>query len=185
MFQDRCLAESGVQQSQTEAAEREVPFRWHSYANGKELRVLRPLFEIVERHSQRDIDPGTSRAGSATCPVTGYTTLVNSVRSQLSERNGGTDDARLMCVITTQSHSSVRTFRLSTESDLRAVQTASRELKKLLTAHQGSDSLIPDGKLNHLRGFFNVVLYGMGTWGDLFTLRQKLALVTLIRFVKQ
>src|SRR5271157_84993 len=32
MFQDRCLAESGVQQSQTEAAEREVPFRLHSYA---------------------------------------------------------------------------------------------------------------------------------------------------------
>src|SRR5262249_39640551 len=28
----------------------------------------------------------------------------------------------------------------------------------------------------HLRGFFNVVLYGMTTWGDLFSPRQALAL---------
>ena len=37
---------------------------------------------------------------------------------------------------------------------------------------------VPNEELNHLRGFFNVVLYGMRTWGIFFSPRQKLSLAT-------
>ena len=44
---------------------------------------------------------------------------------------------------------------------------------------------MPDGQLNHLRGFFNVVLYGMSTWGSLFSPRQGLALVCLVELIRK
>ena len=43
--------------------------------------------------------------------------------------------------------------------------------------------LIPDGQINHLRGFFNIVLYGMTEWGDIFSPRQALTLTTFARLV--
>ena len=43
---------------------------------------------------------------------------------------------------------------------------------------------IPDEELPLMSGVFNVPLYGMHTWGDLFNVRQKLALITFAEKVR-
>ena len=84
-----------------------------------------------------------------------------------------------MCVVTVRDDVSGRTYRRPTESDVRAATFAARALARRVPKQANGFSQVPDGKLNHLRGFFNIVLYGMTTWGDLFSPRQKLILTTL------
>lgn len=155
-----------------------------SYANGEERMVRRPLLELFQPKSPAEVDSGTSKGGAATCPVTGYTTSVDRVREQLKTRNGGAADGRMLCVITTSSVVSGRAYRCPTERDLRAAAAASHELAGRVASHSGEQPLLPDGKLNHLRGFFNVVLYGMVQWGDLFAPRQALSLCSLVDLVR-
>ncbi len=154
------------------------------YANGKTLDVLRPLVEVFEPRSADEVENGPSRGGAATCPVSGFTTSVESVRRQLLERAGGASDARLMCVVTVRDDVSGRIYRQATESDVLAASEAADALAKRLLCSQAGISEIPQGELNHLRGFFNIVLYGMTKWGDLFSPRQLLTLTTLTRFVR-
>jgi len=155
------------------------------YSNGQYLKVRRPLIEIFEPSTVADVEPGPSRGGAATCPISGFTTSVESVRRQLAERAGGAADARLMCVVTSRSDASGRTYRLPIEQDILSTELASRALSVLGSTGANGLSRIPDGKLNHLRGFFNIVLYGMTTWGDIFSPRQKLTLSTLTELVQK
>jgi len=127
---------------------------------------------------------GTVRRGSATCPVCGYTTPVASVRRQLKKRHGGANDARLYCVVTYKLGEVGRFYRLSTESDLAAALRAAEKLDQRKAIYDGTLSLVPDEEIspNEIRRI-SVPLYGMTTWGDLFTSRQALTLVTLTRLV--
>ena len=150
------------------------------YADG-ERKVRQPLLELFQPKSEGDIESGTSLGGAASCPVTGFTTAVENVRAQLTARRGGASDARLICVATSRAGHSGRFYRMATPEDEEAASAASAELKKRLKAHSGGLALIPDGQLNHLRGFFNIVLYGMTRWGDMFSPRQALALTTFVR----
>jgi putative DNA methylase len=156
-----------------------------TYADGGTLRVCRPLLEVFQPSSPSEVEKGTSSGGAATCPITGYTTAVESVRRQLMKRRGGAEDARLLCVIASNSNASGRSYGTPTYKDLEAALKARTELKRQIAAHIGTVSLLPDGQLNHLRGFFNVVLYGMTTWGDLFSPRQALGLTTLVKLLQQ
>lgn len=154
-----------------------------TFANGDCRKVCRPLVEVFEPKSATEVEQGPSRGGAATCPISGFTTSVESVRRQLVERTGGASDARLVCVVTVSEDSKGRTYRLPTDLDVRAAGRAAQALSRRLPTQVDGFSQIPDGKLNHLRGFFNIVLYGMTTWGDLFSPRQKLTLTTLNQFV--
>jgi adenine-specific DNA methylase len=153
------------------------------YANGDCLKVRRPLLEVFEPKSAEEVEVAPSRGGAATCPITGFTTSVESVRRQLLTRAGGASDARLMCVVTVSDRVVGRTYRPPTELDIYAAESAAKALSRRHSTQADGFSQIPDGKLNHLRGFFNIVLYGMTTWGDLFSPRQKLTLTTLNQFV--
>lgn len=160
---------------------------------GKKSTALRTIihrspprveFEIVQEAKANTIASGTSKGGAATCPVCGYTTPVESVRTQLTAQRGGARTARLIAVLSRSQKG--RVYRLPTALDLKAVDAAvgrlalqSREPGSL-----GDTSLVPDGEINHLRGFFNIVLYGNTTWGDLFSPRQLLALTTLCELVR-
>jgi putative DNA methylase len=153
------------------------------YADGQRRSVRRPLLEVFEPKSAVEVEHGTSRGDAATCPITGFTTSVESVRQQLAARTGGASDARLMCVVTVLESTTGRTYRLPMQSDVRAADEAAKALGRRLPTQVNGFSQIPDGKLNHLRGFFNIVLYGMTTWGDLFSPRQILTLTTLNQLV--
>jgi putative DNA methylase len=177
-------------------------------------RVRRPLLEIFEPKKESEVEGGTVARGSATCPVTGYTTKVDSVRAQLKQRRGGAADARLFCVVTTRADEQGRFYRLPTKADQAAFDAAAAELERRKRADEleraeqtrrgtgfqpvsprqehGQDahatrrSLVPDEviSLNELRRI-SVPIYGMERWGDLFSPRQALALTTLARLVRE
>jgi putative DNA methylase len=129
---------------------------------------------------------GTIKRGSATCPCCGYTTPVARVREQLKKRRGGTNDARLLCVVTTKAGEQGRVYRLPTSGDARSVSRAQEELTRRIGDHRGALSLVPDEKisLNEIRRI-SLPLYGMTTWGDMCSNRQHLALTTVARMVRE
>ena len=155
------------------------------YSDGVERSVRRPLLEVFQPKSTAEVEAGTSRGGAATCPVTGFTTSVERVRDQFKARSGGGADARLTCVVTAPENRLGRFYRPPARLDLEAEKNAQREISKWEKTHVGNHPLLPDGGINHLRGFFNVVLYGMSTWGDLFTPRQALSLCRIVQLINR
>lgn len=145
--------------------------------DGKPAWVRQSDPETVVEDARFD---GTVRRGAATCPCCGFTTPVVSVRRQLKERRGGTADARMFAVVTSCPDEARRSFRLPLELDAAAVRVAVAELERRKQAYAGGLSLIPDEPIssNELRRI-SVPLYGIGTWGDLFSPRQVLVMATL------
>ncbi len=141
-------------------------------------------FEILDDAKMQDVTEGTVKRGSATCPCCSYITPVKSVREQLKKRRGGAADARLYCVVTMNPKGQGRSYRLPTDRDRYIVAMAATELEKRKKSHTGPLSLVPDEPLD-LRGIRHTgaMIYGINSWGDLFTPRQLLALTTLNRFV--
>jgi len=155
------------------------------YADGETRRVLRPMIERFRPQKEGDVDRGTSLGGAATCPVTEYTVPVERVREQLRSRSGGTRDARLMAVVVSTNDTTGRVYRTPLPVDVACYAKAEEMLGKLKKECASAEALVPNEELNHLRGFFNVVLYGMKTWGDLFSPRQALALIVLAKHIKR
>ena len=131
---------------------------------------------------------GTVKRGSATCPCCGYTTPVTRVRVQFKARQGGANDARIMCVITSRKAERGRFYRLPTSDDLEAVRSAAKELARRKSSHHGRFSLVPNeptpkGGGSGAGRAFSQRNYGMDTFTDLFTSRQLLSLTTLAKLV--
>ena len=142
-------------------------------------------WEIVENAKAKEVAAGTAQQGSATCPVCGYTTPVKSVREQFKKRHGGAADARLLCVVSTKLTEQGRFYRMPTERDRTAIKKATQELDRRKVRHTGPLSLVPDEKIsfNELRRI-SVPLYGMMTWGEVFSPRQAFAMITLVELVE-
>ncbi|MDS1348439.1 DUF1156 domain-containing protein [Planktothrix agardhii] len=156
------------------------------YSDAITRKVRRPLLEIFEPKTAKEVPDGTVKRGSATCPVTGFTTPVASVRKQFKTRKGGANDARLFCVVSTRKSEQGRFYRLPYRQDLEAVNKACLELENRLNNYTGDLSLIPNEPLPPQGALgFRVQLYGMEQWHDLFTNRQLLALTTLVRLIKK
>ncbi len=130
---------------------------------------------------------GTVKRGSATCPCCGYTTPVARVRDQLKSRRGGTDDALLVCTVKLPPCSDTREYRLARNRDMDVFRAAKAELASQNRSQSMNGlSLVPDEKIlmTEIRRI-SVPIYGMTTWGDLFSSRQALALATLVRLLKR
>lgn len=129
-------------------------------------------FEIFEPKSEAEVQPPIVKRFAATCPVCGYTTPYARVREQIRAKRGGTRDARMIAVITLK-RDDTRGFRLATEKDWEVAAKAAKELTCREAEHTGPLSLVldeplpPEGSLG-----FRVNLYGMKTWGNLFTPRR-------------
>ena len=121
-------------------------------------------------------------------------------RTQLADQQGGADvifdatgcregGARLLAVVTLKPGLKGRRYRLAKDEDYEAVRRAREQLTVAIETWErdGSKglSLVPDEVLPVMSGTFNAPIYGMNHWGDLFTARQKLALVTLARLVRE
>src|SRR5262249_2704544 len=143
-------------------------------------------FQIVEDARTRDVKEGTVKRGSATCPCCGFTTPVKAVREQLKRRAGGASDARLICVVTTRPNAQGSYYRLPRECDLDAVAKATKELAAREKKHAGKLSLVPNEPLD-VRGIRHswAMIYGLDTWGKLFTRRQLLSITTVCRLVNE
>jgi putative DNA methylase len=141
-------------------------------------------FEIIESARPSDVKDATMRRGSVTCPCCGYTTPVASVRRQLKVRHGGTNDARMYCVVTTKKAASGRFYRLPTTKDLNAVVKAKEKLDHNQHEWKGKLSLVPNESTSHYHTFVNRgPIYGMITWADYFTPRQLLTLSSFVTIV--
>lgn len=157
-------------------------------------------FEIIEKRAGKwvvrdnpqaeiknpQLENGTVRRGSATCPVCGYTTPVERVRVQLKTRHGGAQDSRLFCIVTTKADTQGRFYRLPNARDLLAFHNSAVELQHRKEKHTGTLSLVPDEEipLTEIRRI-SVPIYGIENWGDFFTARQALTLVTLGRLANE
>ena len=155
----------------------------------------RAEFEIFEPESEREVANGTVARARASCLCCGAVLSPDRVRAQLFDQRGGADavfdargnhagGARLTAVVTIRPDAPGRHYRPPTDADYAAVRRAQARIARILdewerSGRQGlcpvpDEPLPPVGTLG-----FRVQRYGMLRWGDLFTARQKAALVEL------
>ena len=136
--------------------------------------------ELVHPSADADVQPPISRRFNVTCPVCGFTTPYKNVREQLRARHGGTQDARLLAIAEVDTAGN-RSWRLPEADDLAAVTEASTAVRAL-AADSGTVPWIPDEPFpKWYSGVFNPGLWGIDTWGALFSLRQSLAIGTFCK----
>ena len=168
LFNSPCLAQSG---------KRSVFLK---------LKVDKPKkqinFELISGAPPKEEIEGVLRRSSVTCPVCGFTTPAENVRNQFKGRKGGGADARLLAVITTQQSRVGRTYRLPESRDLEIARRAAHELE-LVRAKQPED--VPDETLPYLRSIFNIQLLDTTRWSYLFSPRQLISLITLVRIIRK
>ena len=132
-----------------------------------------------------DFDPtkGTVSRAVAVCPLCGGTVEAKLTRQLFQDGSAG---ERMIAVITHTPGTTGKRYRVATEADLTVFREAEAylaEKREQLTLKWGMNP-IPDEELPLMSGVFNVPIYGMHTWGDLFNARQKLALITFVEKVK-
>ncbi|MBI2266439.1 MAG: hypothetical protein HYU64_14945 [Armatimonadetes bacterium] len=111
----------------------------------------------------------------------------------------------MLAVVTLHQGIQGRNYRLPVERDYQAVWNAQKRLKAILDEWEvGQASSLSEGKTGKMpvppKGFCPVPdepvnewhhdvnrlpMYGMRTWGEAFTARQKVAMVTLARLVRE
>ena len=152
-------------------------------------------WEVFEPATDKDVRDGTVTRAKAACPCCGAVLPPERVRAQLSEQRGGADvifdgkgkrigGARMTAVVTLKENEPGRRYRLPTDADYAAVHEAQARLAGILDEWErgGRQGLcpVPDEPLPPVGTLgFRVQRYGMLQWGDLFTARQKVALVEL------
>ena len=157
--------------------------------------VPRVEHEIFEPKSESEVPAGTVTRAKAKCLCCGTVLAPERVRAQLCTQRGGADvvfdasgkrigGARLLAVVTLSDDQPGRQYRLPAERDYAAVFKAARSLEKIAAKPLPDGfSSIPDeptpaGGGSGAGRAFSVQRYGMLQWGDLFTARQKLSLLT-------
>ena len=156
-------------------------------------------FEIFEPKADKDVPGGTVTRAKATCLCCGTVLHPERVRTQLSEQRGGADvvfdtksnrtgGARILAVVTVHPGINGRNYRLPTGRDYEPVCKAQKRLQLSLDEWERggerglrplpNEPLPPIGTLG-----FRVQRYGVIQWGDFFTSRQSVALLTFASLV--
>jgi putative DNA methylase len=129
----------------------------------------------------KDVGAGVLRRSSVTCSVCGFTTPADHVRDQFKSRAGGANDARLLAVVSGKDSERGKRYRSACDEDFNAVKSATLRMEEYRRDREVPS--VPDEILPYLRSIFNIQLLGVKTWGQLFTDRQLLALLTLAKLV--
>jgi putative DNA methylase len=141
--------------------------------------------EIVEgRAISFDPEEGTVTRAHVRCPLCGGSIDDDTTRRLFREGKAG---QRMMAVVLHHPDRPGKRYRLPTARDLesyRAAEQALEEKRRKLWEEWGMDP-VPDEPLPLMSGVFNVPIYGLTRWGDLFNARQKLALLTFADKVRQ
>ena len=157
-------------------------------------------FEIFEPGADKDVRTGTVARANATCVCCASVLPPKRVRAQLAAQGGGADvifdekgertgGAVLLAVVTVKPGKKGRHYRLPTQSDYKAVHKAQERVSEIVAKWErgGREGIcpVPDEpiSLNEVRRI-SVPIYGVRTWGDLFTARQKAALLWLSKAVR-
>ena len=156
-------------------------------------------FAVFTPVTDGEVPGGTVARARATCVCCGAVTPPERVRAHLAAQRGGADvvfddegrrlgGARMTAVVTLRPDEPGRHYRLPTEADYAAVRRAHERIECMLGGwERGGNSgpcPVPDEPLPTIGTLgFRVQRYGMLQWGDLFTARQKAALIKLTRLV--
>jgi adenine-specific DNA methylase len=146
-------------------------------------------FEVFSPPTETDVPRGTVSRARATCACCERVLEPERVRAQLRSQSGGADvefdsagqrigGATLLAVVTLKAGDKGRRYRPATSTDYEAVYRAWKAVATLQAKpRSGGRSAIPDELLPPEGTLgFRVQKYGMATWADLFTARQKLAM---------
>ena len=158
-------------------------------------------FEIFEPQAETDVTGGTVARARATCICCQSVLHPERVRAQLALQRGGADTifdehgnrrggARMTAVVTLKPGERGRRYRLPTHADYAAVHAAQQQIAARLGEWErdGQQGLcpVPDEPLPPIGALgFRVQRYGMLQWGDLFTARQKVALLEWIEAIRK
>jgi adenine-specific DNA methylase len=140
----------------------------------------------IREDEQIDFDPseGTVSRAIVDCPICHASSLNDEdLRKEFQE---GKSSQRMLIVVLQNPKIPGKTYRVATENDLKIFKSAEKyleEKRKKLMEEWGIDP-VPDEEIPLMSGTFNVPLYGMTKWGDLFNSRQKLALITFTEKVR-
>ena len=171
-------------------------------------RVERPCtgaptveFEVFVPEADGEVHGGTVARARATCLCCGAVLPPERVRAQLAAQRGGADvvfdgdgertgGARMTAVVTLRPGESGRRYRLPAAADYAAVRRGQERVAGTLDEWDRGDGEqlcpVPDEPLPPIGTLgFRVQRYGMLRWGDLFTARQKSALMELARLVAE
>jgi putative DNA methylase len=183
---------------QNPACGTEIPLMRQTWLAKKDKRKV-ALKLIPNQHARRvgveivgqdgrpmDFDPeeGTVSRAHVRCPLCGGTIDDKTTRKLFREGKSG---QRLMAVVLHHPKRTGKTYRLPSKRDLEAyhaAETALEQKRARLREEWGIDP-VPDEPLPLMSGVFNVPIYGLTRWGDLFNPRQKLALITFAEKVRQ
>ncbi len=160
-------------------------------------------FEVFDPKVDRDVRGGTVTRARAACLCCGAVLPPERVREQLAAQRGGADvifdaegrrtgGARMTAVVTLRPGLTGRHYRLPTQEDFAAVHRSQERLADILGEWErgGKQGLcpVPDEsaptKDTHRAVGSQLPLYGIAIFGDLFTARQKVALVELLNIVR-
>ena len=167
-------------------------------------RVVRPEkhppcveFEVFTPKTDNEVPSGSVTRAKATCPCCNVPLSADRVCAQLKEQRGGADvifdergrrvgGAYLLAVVTLSETKSGRLYRAPGEHDYAAVRGAVQKLAEIASKPLLSGlNPVPDEPLPPVGTLgFRVQRYGMLQWGDLFSARQKLALVRLSDLIR-
>ena len=162
-------------------------------------------FEVFEPQADREVRGGTVTRARATCLCCGAVLPPERVRAQLVAEQGGADvifnaegrrtgGARMTAVVMLKPRQTGRHYRLPTDEDYAAVRKAQERVAQVLGkwergGKQGlcpvPDEPTPAGGGSGAGRAFSVQRYGMMQWGDLFTARQKVALVAFAGLIRE
>ena len=157
-------------------------------------------FEIFQPRADREASTGTVARARATCICCGAVLPPERVRAQLVTQHGGADTvfdgqgnrvggARITAVVILKDGQQTRQFRPPTRDDYSVVRMAQERVDNDLHIWEGQGGKgpcpWPDEPLPLMSGTFNVPLYGMNSWGDLFKARQKTVLAELGRLADE
>jgi len=135
-----------------------------------------------------DPGKGTVSRAIATCIVCGSVMDSHTTRSLFAQRKAS---QRMLAVALRSKEFSGYRYRSANNNDsaiLSSVQDYLVKKRDLLLAKWGLDPIpdeqTPEGKGSGAERAFSVRNYGMNTWGDLFSLRQKALLITLEEYIR-
>jgi len=151
----------------------EIPAGWKCKRRNCDCRVCR----------------GTISNAVATCPACGTVIDGKTIRRLFEGRRTG---EKLVAVVTTHPDQTGKSFRRVTEGDLEIIERAYLEAKarrEHLAAAWGIDPVpfepIPDKRPSpNARGASGLTRYAISSWGDLYSPRQQLALMTFAEKIR-
>jgi putative DNA methylase len=164
-----------------------------------ELQVFKPAADT-------QVPSATVTGAKATCPACKTVLAPLRVRAQLVSQRGGAETifdetgrrvggATLLAIVSLKAGKEGRHYRVAKQNDYLPVWRAQQRLKGIENERQQGDSTelfpIPNEPINPIRpspnarGLSAVTRYGMETFNDLFSARQKLSLATLTMHLRK